>query len=95
MNLDDLKIYRHAKDLGDGVRYIVHHWDQLKRGTIGKQLLRSADSVAANISEGYGQYSPKDFKRYYYYSRGSLYEAEIWLKKSFKMKPGNEEMNLP
>ena len=50
--------------------------------TIGKQLVRSADSIAANISEGFGRYHFKDSKRFYYISRGSLFETKTWLEKS-------------
>ncbi len=82
MNLEDLKVYQLAMELGDKVWDIVDNWDYFKKDTIGKQIVRSADSVAANISEGYGRFHYKDAKKFYYYSRGSLYETKTWLTKS-------------
>ena len=49
---------------------------------MGKQLMRAIDSVAANLSEGFGRYHFKDVKNFGYYSRGSLYEAKTWLTKA-------------
>ena len=43
--------------------------------TVGYQIIRSADSIAANIAEGYGRYSPKDKANFYRYSRGSFEET--------------------
>lgn len=83
MKLDDLKIYQLAMEIGNKVWNLVNTWDNFKKDTIGKQLVRSADSVAANISEGYGRYHYKDSKNFYYYSRGSLYETKTWLTKAF------------
>ena len=49
---------------------------------MGKQLVRSVDSIAANISEGYGRYHFSESKRFFYFSRGSLYETGTWLLKA-------------
>jgi len=56
-------------------------WDYFKKDTIGKQLVRSADSVSANIAEGYGRFYYKESKQFYFYSRGSLQETKAWLGK--------------
>ena len=71
-----------AMELGDEVWNIVYKWDYFQKDTIGKQIVRSADSVAANISEGYGRFHFKDSNRFNYYSRGSLYETKTWLTKA-------------
>jgi four helix bundle protein len=84
MDLENLKIYTMAMGLGDKVWGIVENWDYFKKDTLGKQMVRSADSVAANISEGYGRFHFKDSKNFNYYSRGSLYETKTWLTKSFR-----------
>jgi four helix bundle protein len=44
-------------------------------------MTRSADSVSANIAEGYGRFFYKDSQRFYYYSRGSLQETKAWINK--------------
>ncbi|MCX6220095.1 MAG: four helix bundle protein [Bacteroidia bacterium] len=42
---------------------------------MGDQFLRSADSVGANIAEGYGRYHYLDKVRFYHNARGSHLEA--------------------
>lgn len=68
--------------LGEDVWQIVNTWDFFNKDTIGKQLVRSVDSIAANLSEGLGRYHFKDIKNFGYYSRGSLFETRTWLAKA-------------
>lgn len=86
MKLEDLKIYDMAMQLGDEVWEIVIKWDYFQKDTVGKQWVKSADSVAANLSEGYGRYHIKDAKNFNYYSRGSLSETKTWLIKAHNRK---------
>ena len=47
-NFENLEIYKLAEQLADEVWEIVLKWNVLARDTIGKQLVRAADSVGAN-----------------------------------------------
>ena len=80
--VEDLEIYQMAVDLAEEIWMIVIKWDYFAKDTIGKQLVRAADSVAANISEGYGRYHYKENRQFSYFSRGSLYEVKTWLLKA-------------
>jgi four helix bundle protein len=60
----------------------VIKWDYFTKDTIGKQLVKAADSVAANLSEGFGRYFYKEERQFCYYSRGSLFETKTWLTKA-------------
>ncbi len=62
---------------------MVIDWkDFFVKDTIGKQLVRAADSVDSNIAEGYGRFHFKENKNFcYYYSRGSLLETKGFIKK--------------
>ncbi len=82
MDLDDLKVYQLSMEIGERVWSLVIPWDYFAKETVGKQVVRSADSIAANISEGFGRYSYKENKRFCYYSRGSLQETRTWLTKA-------------
>ena len=82
MKLEDLKVYQLAMNIGERVWLIVSKWDYFAKDTVGKQLVRSVDSIAANLSEGYGRFFYKENRQFCYYSRGSLYETKTWLKKS-------------
>lgn len=84
--LEEFKVYNLAIELGEKVWAIVMTWDHFQKETLGKQLVRSVDSVAANLSEGLGRYHYKDSKNFGYYSRGSLFETKTWLTKAAKRK---------
>jgi len=91
MNLEDLKVYQLAMELGEKVWEIVIQWNYFAKDSIGKQLVRSADSVAANLSEGFGRFSYKENKQFCYYARGSLYETRTWLAKGNNRKLINDD----
>ena len=82
LKLEDIKVYTKAMKIGDWIWQIVEEWKYFEKDTIGKQWVRSADSIAANISEGYGRYHFKENQKFCYYSRGSLTETKTWLTKA-------------
>lgn len=49
------------------------------KDTIGKQIVRAADSVCANIAEGRGRFNFKDNQRFVKIARGSFYETVNWI----------------
>ena len=79
--LEKLEVYLNAELFGDEIWLLVEKLDHFKKDTIGKQLVRSADSISANIAEGYGRYFYKESKQFYFYSRGSIQETKSWLSK--------------
>ncbi len=85
-SFEELRVYQLAEVLADSVWEIVRRWDILARDTVGKQIIRSADSIGANISEGYGRGSYQDNRRFVRIARGSLYETRHWLRRAFKRK---------
>ena len=84
MDLQKFKIVDQADQIGDTIWEEVIQWKHFQKDTIGKQLVRAADSISANLSEAYGRYSYADRKRFAYYARGSLCETINWLQKSTK-----------
>jgi four helix bundle protein len=81
--IEDLEIYTLSEAFADEVWSIVTTWDYFTKDTVGKQLTRSADSISANIAEGFGRYHYKENKNFCYFSRGSLIETKSWIKKSY------------
>src|SRR6185437_1012757 len=61
---------------------IVLSWDYFAKDTIGKQFVNAADSISANIAEGFGRYHKKDKIKFYYYSLGPVKECTDWLNKA-------------
>ncbi len=82
----ELDVYRLAEKLSNMIWYDFDKWNNKAQKTIGYQIIRSADSISANIAEGYGRYTSLDRKRFYLYSRGSLEETKSWLRKLAKRK---------
>jgi len=83
MKLEELQVYQIAMDIGEKVWGVVNEWDYFSKDTVGKQLIKAADSIAANLSEGYGRYFYKENRQFCYYSRGSLQETKTWIRKAF------------
>jgi len=82
MQLDELRVYVLSMEMGEKIWNIVMGWNYFAKDTIGKQLVRAVDSVASNLSEGFGRYHYREAINFGYYSRGSLYETRTWLTKA-------------
>lgn len=81
-SLGQLKVYQLAMELGKEAWEIASSWDSFARQTLGKQWVRAADSVAANLAEGYGRFHFRENLQFCYYARGSLHEARTWMQKA-------------
>ncbi len=81
-SINDLEIYREAMRLGECVWQLVDGWSLFAKDSVGKQIVRSADSIAANLAEGYGRYHFKENQKFCYYSRGSAQETQTWVEKA-------------
>lgn len=81
---ESLRVYQASEQLSDEIWNIVMRWERFPKDTIGKQLVRAADSVGANIAEGEGRGSYQDNRRFIKIARGSLQETQHWLRRAFK-----------
>ncbi len=77
----ELDVYRLGEKLSDMIWNDFDLWDKKIQNTTGYQIIRSADSISANIAEGYGRYHSADKTKFYIYSRGSFEETKCWLRK--------------
>ena len=85
-NFEKLQVYQLSEKLADNVWNIVIAWDSFAKDTVGKQIVRAADSIGANIAEGSGRGSLQDNRRLVRMARGSLYETIHWLRRSYMRK---------
>ena len=83
-SINDLEIYREAMRIGEVIWDLVADWPFFAKDTVGRQVVRAADSIAANLSEGYGRYHFKENQKFCYYSRGSAQETQTWIEKSVR-----------
>lgn len=86
VRFQELTVYQLSEELADSVWEIVQPWGILARDTVGKQLIRAADSVGSNIAEGCGRQSHNDNRRFIRIARGSLCETQHWLRRAFRRK---------
>ncbi len=93
--LESLRVYAMAEELADLVWDVVIAWELFPKSTVGNQLVRAADSVGANIAEGYGRASPADHQRFVRIARGSLYEVRHFLRRADKRRLLTKEQKVP
>lgn len=70
----DLEIYQLTEKLPRQEKYIIRD-----------QLIRAVTSIGANIAEGFGRDTTKEFIKFLYNSRGSLMEVEHFLNLSIEL----------
>jgi four helix bundle protein len=75
LKLEELEVYKVALEIGEIVWSVVDKWEYFSKKTLGTQFVEAADSIAMNISEGYGRFHYKENKNFCYYSRGSAKET--------------------
>ncbi len=90
-HFEKLRVYQLAEAVADEVWAVVSSWDQLARDTVGKQIVRAADSIGANIAEGVGRGTFQDNRRFVRTARGSLYETKHWLRRAYSRKLLSDE----
>ena len=95
IELDELRVYALAEELADGIWTLVVTWEPFARSTIGHQLVRAADSVGANIAEGFGRAYPADHRRFIRTARGSLYEVRHFLRRADRRRLLTREQKTP
>lgn len=88
--LEERRLYVRAELVADGVWESVAGWPEFARDTVGRQLVRAADSIGANIAEGGGRFHPGEVRQFLYYARGSLRETKFFLRRAAKRTLINE-----
>jgi four helix bundle protein len=83
---EDLEVYRLAEEVADTVWDAVVPWNNFAKDTVGKQLVRAADSIGANIAEGTGRGTYKDNKHFARIGRGSHNETRHFLRRAYRRK---------
>jgi four helix bundle protein len=90
----ELAAYQLALAMSHRVYAGVRRWESFELWSVGLQLVRSADSVPANIAEASGRQSAPDQRRFLIVAWSSLHETEHWLgvarKRGFGIDPAPE-----
>lgn len=70
-------------------------WPSFPQSTVGKQLVRAADSVGANLHEGDGRHSNADASHFFVMARASLQESRYWLRVALDRNLVSPEVGQP
>ncbi|MBM3261609.1 four helix bundle protein [Candidatus Kaiserbacteria bacterium] len=80
----DLDVYQRASTLFPRVYKMVRTWTIADQRELGSQIIRAANSIHANIAEGWGKTAP-DFRRYLGNSLGSCDELRSHFNDAFNV----------
>ena len=83
-SFEKLLVWQEAKDLTVQVYQLTRDFPSEEKFALVQQIRRSATSVCANIAEGTGRGTLQDNRRFIRMARGSLYETQHWLRRSYK-----------
>ncbi|MDB4637971.1 four helix bundle protein [bacterium] len=90
-NFENLEIYQLSEQLLDEIWRLTKTWSAFEKSTLGGQIVRSADSIGANIAEGTGRGSKPETRRFARMARGSLNETQHWLRRAYRRDLLNQE----
>ena len=76
MSIVKLRIHAEAIRIAADIASTAREWVPFDQKTIGSQLVRAADSVCANIAEGYGRVSPGERYQFFFYAEASCQEVK-------------------
>ena len=90
-NLQDLKIWQYAFKLAKDVYLLAKKFPPEEKYGMGSQVKRCASAIPANIAEGAGRNSNKEFVQFLSIANGSAYELETFILLAYEVEYISEE----
>jgi four helix bundle protein len=84
--IEEMEFFKLYEEVADWVWDVVAQWSFLAQDTVGKRLIRAADSIGANLVEGDGGYTDADSLHFFVIARASARECRWWLKRAVHRK---------
>ena len=84
-SFEDRDVWKQGIEFAADIYNITHNFPKEELYGLVSQLRRAATSVPANIAEGKGRFSKKEFRNFLYIARGSLYEVVTYLRLSVRL----------
>jgi four helix bundle protein len=82
--IEDMTFFAKLEEVSDEVFGAVTKWSPLAQETVGKQLVKSFDSLGANLVEGDGRSTQPDALKFFVIARASGRETRYWIKRAAK-----------
>jgi four helix bundle protein len=89
-SLDNLECYQLGLALAVEIHRVTQSLAHRRHYHLSDQLRRAGISIPANIAEGYGRSTAKEFARFIAIARGSAYEVQTLLRLCSKLGYLNE-----
>jgi four helix bundle protein len=77
--IEDTQVFQCFVEVAQQGWNLVQPWDSFAKSTLGKQLVRSLDSIGANLVEGDGRYGTGEGIHFFVLARASARESRYWL----------------
>ena len=84
--IEETEFFKKFEGICDEIWDVVEKWKPLAQDTVGKQLIRAADSVGANLVEGDGRFGDADSIRFFIIARASARETRYWIRRAIRRK---------
>ena len=78
-NFRNWEVYSNAKQLSVAVYQLTSSFPDAEKFGLISQMRRASVSILANIAEGAGRNTEKEFKQFLFISLGSAFEVEVLL----------------
>ncbi len=78
-SFEDLEIWKLSHSLVLEIYKIIKSFPKTENYILTKQIIRSAQSIPANIAEGMGRFSKKELTQFLVIARGSVEETKYHL----------------
>jgi four helix bundle protein len=88
----DLRVWQLGMELTEKIYHVTNSFPREEVYGLTSQLRRAVSSIPANIAEGNGRDSTKEYLRYLSIAVGSLCEVETFLQLSLRLKFGDAEL---
>jgi four helix bundle protein len=85
-SFEDLDAWKLGFEIAKKIYALTESFPATERYNLTSQLRRSASSIPANIAEGFGRHTPKDYLQFLIYARGSIAETQSHIRLSFELK---------
>jgi len=85
-NFKNLEVWREAKEIAKKIYNLTDNFPEAERYGVISQLRRASASIGANIAEGCGRHTNKDFSKFLYTALGSINECVHFLTLSNELR---------